>query len=151
MNKFTVVRGITATNALSSTESHTPPARAAGQVQDARTRLLAEMIQKHDLNQDGTLNTQEQARAEAETGLDLSSIQVEVAQPAAPLGKMVHVHEVAELETPHPTTTTATKEDQLLGPWSKPPVGAVGEAQRRAPDEQTWAHPSDKPAAPHKG
>ncbi|MFN3493291.1 MAG: hypothetical protein ACK40L_02165 [Hydrogenophaga sp.] len=141
MNKVTVVRGITATNATSTTEPQTPPAPAAGQVQDARARLLAEMIQKYDLNQDGTLNAQEQARAEAETGLDLSSIHVDVAPPAAPLGKRVHVYEVSEVEFtsiggnfPYNSAESVTRPQSLRPPTDKPFEEGNG-SQWRAQEE----------------
>jgi hypothetical protein len=137
MNKVTVVRGITATNATSTTEPQIPPAPAAGQVQDARARLLAEMIQKYDLNQDGMLNAQEQARAEAETGLDLSSIHVDVAPPAAPLGKRVHVYEVSEVEITNPVSGAATREDRLSGVGTQPSVRPAGGSEHHAQDEQT--------------
>jgi hypothetical protein len=141
MNKVTVVRGITATNAMSTTEPQTPPAPAAGQIQDARARLLAEMIQKYDLNQDGTLNAQEQAKAEAETGLDLSSIHVDLAPPAAPLGKRVHVYEVSEQEvtlmggnSPHHLAESAPRPQSLRPPTGKPFEEGNG-SQWRAQEE----------------
>jgi hypothetical protein len=134
MTRVTYVRGITGTNAASTIEPVSSPQLT--HAQDMRSRAMAELIQKFDVNLNGVLEASEQAKAEAETGINPSAIPLDAPETPTQLGKRVHVVEVAEIEVQRPEPATG-RDGRSVSEGTAPPPVSPGDPSARSSGGET--------------